>query len=99
VGGTEAATKATGVGYTVAWVSTGKYRITLDDRYKALDSASFSLQATTPGNVKLFVLVHTGLASNRTVDVYAYESGTLADFAALEWVHFSLVLKNTRVSD
>lgn len=99
VGGTETATKATGVGYSVAWVSTGRYRITFDDKFYALESFSYSLQASTPANVKSYVLVHTGLASNRTIDVYAYESGTLTDFAALEWVHFHATLKNTSVED
>lgn len=99
VGGTEEATKATGRGFTVAWVSTGKYRITLDEKYFALEHAGFSMQATTPGNVKAYAWVFTALASNQTVDVYLYESGTLTDIAALEWVHFELTLVKTSAED
>ncbi len=90
VGGTTAVTVVTGTsaGLTWSWVSTGRYRMTWTENPGTFVNATVLFQATTPADVKSFVAVLGAYdATNFRLDIYAYESGSLADLAALEWLN------------
>lgn len=90
VGGSAAVTKTYGPGCTVAYVDTGK--VTLTWATGAHAPGEFiglvgTFQAATPGNVKAYVLVpDTYDTTTCSVELHLFESGTLTDLAASEWL-------------
>lgn len=88
-----------GEGYTVAWVSTGLYRFTLDKKYDSIESCFFNIGDTVPDGVKGFTAhPEADLASNQAFDVEIYNaSQALADLASTQWLDFLFFLKNTGV--
>lgn len=95
VGGTAAVTKTHGRGITVAYVATGRVSITWSENPGTFAGlgGSPAFQATTQADVKSFVGVLGAYASN-TVELRLYESGSLADLAALEWCSLELLFKD-----
>jgi hypothetical protein len=88
-------TKITGrvVGFTVAYVSTGRYRITYAEAYYEQIAVSHGLMATTPGDIAGHTVVF-GVLSGRMQDVYLYNaSDALHDLAALEWISFEATFR------
>lgn len=83
-----------------AWVSTGKYTLTLSDKYAALLAADF--QAISSGGIKHFSFAITSetVASTKiiTFEVYSGATGvapTRADLAATDTLLVELTLSNT----
>lgn len=102
VGGTNAVTKVFGKGMTVTYVSTGVVKISWSDTaenpgtFIGLKSATW--QATTPGDLKGFTVVHEAyVASTRSVLVNIYNSSfTLANLAALNWLTLTWLFTETK---
>ena len=90
VGGTTAVTKVFGKGMTIAYTATGRVTVTwsaTENPGRFLGITGFCFQGTTPGDVDLFQLVHEAYSTSaRTLVLNLYESGSLADLAALEWL-------------
>ena len=91
VGGTTAVTKVYGNGMTIAYTATGRVTVTWSANGARpgtfIGITGFCFQGTTPGDVDLFQLVHEAYSvSARTLVLNMYESGSLADLAALEWL-------------
>ncbi len=91
VGGTAAVTKVYGNGMTIAYTATGRVTVTWSANNPRpgtfIGITGFCFQGTTPGDVDLFQLVHEAYSvSARTLVLNMYESGSLADLAALEWL-------------
>jgi hypothetical protein len=97
VGGTAAVTKVYGKGMSVTYVSTGV--VDLDFSGNVNNPGQFvgmvaTFQATTPADVKSYVVV-PGVYNTTTkkLRLSMYESGTLADLAALEWLACVVLFK------
>lgn len=92
VGGTTAVTKvaATSPGVAVTYISTGV--VDIDWSGNANNPGTFlgmvaTFQATTPADVKSYVVVPGAYnSSTKKLRLSMYESGTLTDLAALEWL-------------
>jgi len=100
VGGSAAVTKVYGRGMSIAYTATGRVTVTWSDETSPpgnfIGVTGFCFQGTTPGDVDLFQLVHEGYtASTRTVVLNMYESGSLADLAALEWLTVTFAFTET----
>mgnify|MGYP003148233690 CR=1 FL=1 len=84
-----------GAGWTVARTGTGKFVITLDDKYPGLLSGQVSLQHNGAGDKK----VHWGIIdiSAKTLEIFNIAGTAAADLAAhaQNHVHFTLILRNT----
>ena len=84
-----------GAGWTVARTGTGKYVITLDDKYPGLLSGQVSLQHNGAGDKK----VHWGAIdiAAKTLEIFSITTASAADLAAhaQNHVHFTLILRNT----
>lgn len=96
VGGSAAVTKVadTGRGMTVTYISTGVVELTWADNPGTFHTCTFGLQATTPGNVKAYVPVAGAYnATTFKLRLYLYESGSLADLDALEWLSVRATFK------
>lgn len=93
VGGTNAVTKVTGTGpgVTVTYISAGIVDLTwatgANSPGACLGVKGYCFQATTPGDVKAYELV-PGVYNTTTctLRLNMYESGTLTNLAALEWL-------------
>jgi hypothetical protein len=91
VGGSSAVTKVYGVGVTVTYISAGIVDLTwatgANNPGICLGVKGACFQATTPGDVKAYVLV-PGVYNTTTctLRLNMYESGTLTNLAALEWL-------------
>jgi hypothetical protein len=100
VGGTTAVTKVFGPSVDVSYTATGRVTLTWSDPAENpgtfIGITGFCFQGTTPGNVDLFQLVHEAYsASARTLVLNMYESGSLADLAALEWLTVTVTFQET----
>lgn len=100
VGDTNAVTAvaATTDGWTIAYTSTGIYTVTVTHQAAkdgaTLISARGWVNATTQGDVKSFVVVPgTYSTTAYTLAFHLFESGSLANLAALEWFNFELVFR------
>jgi hypothetical protein len=100
VGGAAAVTKAAGDGVTVTYTATG--RVTLSWS-AAINPGNFvsivghCFQANTPGDVKNYeVIAEPYNATTRTIILNMYESGTLTDLAALEWLSITFMFQETK---
>jgi hypothetical protein len=91
VGGTNAVTKVYGAGVTVTYISAGIVDLTwatgANNPGACLGIKGQCFQATTPGDVKAYVLV-PGVYNTTTctLRLNMYESGSLTNLAALEWL-------------
>jgi hypothetical protein len=96
VGGTAAVTKTFGPGLTVTYISAGVVDVTVptgaDRPGDFIGVGGYCFEATTPANVKSYVLV-PGVFNTSTgkLRLSMYESGTLTDLAALEWLSVKLL--------
>lgn len=90
VGGTTAVTKVYGQGCSVTYISSGV--VDIDWSGNANNPGEFlgmvaTFQATTPADVKSYVVVPGAYnSSTKKLRLSMYESGTLTDLAALEWL-------------
>lgn len=89
------ATTRLGVGFTVARVGVGVYRLTLSEVYAQLVSAKLLVQLSAFADTNL----HLGAVDlpNRTIDIRVSTAGVAAEIAANanNRVHFSLALRST----
>ena len=90
-----AATKVTGLGYSVAKSATGEYTITLEDRYKALVSATATVQAATAVDLVAQIDNHDVSAATPVVVLNLNAVATPTEPAAVTVVNFLLVLQNS----
>lgn len=90
-----AATKVTGLGYSVAKSATGEYTITLEDRYKALVSATATVQAATAVDLVAQIDNHDVSAATPVVVLNLNAAATPTEPAAVTVVNFLLVLQNS----
>lgn len=100
VGGSAAVTKvsSTGAGVTVTYVGSGVVDLTWSDNQGTFLGLVGTFQATTPADVKSYVLVPGAYdSSTNTIRLSMYESGTLTDLAALEWLTVLAWFKRTNV--
>lgn len=98
LGGTNAVSVAAGgKGMTLAYVSAGRFTLTFSNTYDPGDfiGAVCTFSADTPADVKSYVAVVESYAS-RVVEVFMYESGTLTNLAALEYVTVVLYFSETK---
>jgi hypothetical protein len=94
VGGTNAVTKVRGEGVTVTYISAGVVDLTWSAYAGAgefVGVLGHVFQATTPGDVKAYVLV-PGVynTTTRTLRLSMYESGSVTNLAALEWLNLTV---------
>lgn len=91
-----------GLGITsITWVSTGKYLITLEDKYNALLNADFRVIDSTGLRHYSFSITSQTVSTTKliTVEVYAGASTvapTRADLAATDTLLVTLELSNTQ---
>lgn len=90
-----AATKVSGLGYTVAKSGTGEYTITLSDRYSALVSAVATVQAATAVDLVAQIDNHNVSAATPVVVLNINAGATPTEPAAVTVVNFVLVLQNS----
>lgn len=88
-----AATKVTGLGYSVAKSGTGAYTITLEDAYPACISAVATVQAATA--VDLVAQVSSVDAPGKSVVVKLLTAATAVEPSAVTVVNFCLLLQNS----
>ncbi len=101
VGGTNAVTKVEGEGVTTTYISAGVVDLTFSALAGAgefLGVVGHVFQATTPGDVKAYVLV-PGVynTSTLTLRLSMYESGSVTNLAALEWLNITIAFKKATV--
>lgn len=98
VGGATAATEVAGSeGVTITRTGAGRFTITWSQPHDpgVFIGGTATFQATTPGDVKSYVAV-LGPYASRSIAVNMYESGTLTDLAALEWITCELTFQQTK---
>ena len=100
LGGTNAITEAAaGEGLTATYVSAGRIRLTWSQSQNpgTFIGGTATFMATTPANVKSYVAVFGDYSTSaRTIDVYMYESGTLTNLDAAEWITVVLHFQQTK---
>jgi hypothetical protein len=86
----------TGVGFTPSYVSTGIYRLTLDDAFLGLVSApSLVYQQISSGTDLVHVQIGDVSVANKTIDIITYVAAAKANITAsgiLRRIHFELHL-------
>lgn len=102
VGGSAAVTKVYGKGITVSYISTGIVEFTWSDITMVpgtfLGPGGHTFQATTQANVKNYVAVVGAYnTTTRKLRVHLFESGTLTDLDASEWLTLTLYFKEEAV--
>lgn len=90
-----AATKVTGLGYSVAKSATGEYTITLQDRYPALISAVATTQAATAVDLVAQIDTVDVDSATPTVIINLNAGATPTEPSAVTVVNFVLVLQNS----
>lgn len=90
-----AATKVTGLGYSVAKSATGEYTITLEDQYDALISATATVQAATAVDLVAQIDNHDVTAATPVVVLNLNAAATPTEPSAVTVVNFLLVLQNS----
>ena len=90
-----AATKVSGLGYSVAKSTTGEYTITLEDSYPALIAANFNVEAATPVDLVAQIDNHDVSAATPVVVMNLNAAATPTEPSAVTIVHFSLFLQNS----
>lgn len=98
--GAAAPTKVYGQGVTITRTGVGVYKCTLAEppgKYAMI--SGFTLQATTPGNVKNHSVIFGAYNSTtKSIDVTFWDAAAAAhDLAALEWISFDLEFKDITV--
>lgn len=93
-----AATKISGLRYSVAKSATGEYTITLKDTWNQLVTSYFTIEAGTPVDLVAQLDNHSVSSLPSTVVVNLNSGSTPTEPSAVTVVHFVLVLSNTRVS-
>ena len=87
-------------GWSVAYTSTGKYTITLDDVYSSYLSCTATIAQTTAGD-QYVAIGAIDVTSAKTVEIFNWDvsGNAIADVAAAagSMIHFCLVLKNSSV--
>jgi hypothetical protein len=86
-----AATKVSGLGYSVAKSATGEYTITLEDSYYAVLAATATVQAAVA--VDLVAQVKSAASSSVVVNLLA--GATPTEPSAVTVVNFVLVMQNS----
>lgn len=91
------ATTVKGQGFTVAYTSTGKYTVTLDDTYNDVISLTVTLAQETSGD-QIVSIGAVDVSSAGTIEIFAWDisGAALADIAAASGsnIHFCFVLNN-----
>lgn len=94
-----AATKLTGLGYTVAKSATGEYTLTLSDRYPACLSAVATAQAATPVDLVAQIDTVSVDSATPTVVLNLNAGATPTEPSAVTVVNFVLVLQNSSLPE
>ena len=90
------AIKGAGVSSIAYNAATGKYRITLADKFNSLLMASFLVIDPAAGIDDWEVVIEAeDVASAKTIDIAVFKGGALADMATTEKLKFELSLSNT----
>lgn len=89
-----AATKVTGLGYTVAKTTTGVYTITLEDAYNYCLSALATVQAATAVDL-VAQIKSVDVSSTKTVVIDLNAGATPTEPAAVTVINFCLILQNS----
>lgn len=92
-----AATKVTGLGYSVAKSATGEYTITLEDSYPTLISATATVQAATAVDLVAQIDNADVSAATPVVVLNLNAGATPTEPSAVTVVNFILVLQNSSV--
>lgn len=92
-----AATKVTGLGYSVAKSATGEYTITLEDIYNSVVSMNANLLAATAVDLVPQFKSQT-VSTTKLVVINLNAGATPTEPAAACTVHFSLFLTNSSLS-
>lgn len=102
--GAAAPTEVLGGNVAVSYIGVGQYRLTFADNPGVWcgPNGRPGLQAVTPGDVKAIEVIvgaYTAPTSSARgyVDLFVYDSGTLHDLAANEWITVDLDFKRTGV--
>lgn len=92
VGGTAAVTKTHGPGVTVTRTGTGAYSVTFAENVGVVLSATYGLQATTPGDLAGHTVVFAPYNTTTKVLAFVVYNSSFAahDLAALEWVSLNI---------
>ena len=90
-----AATKVSGLGYSVAKSATGEYTITLEDKYPALISAVATVEAATPVDLVAQIDNHDVDAATPVVVLNLNAGAVPTEPSAVTVVNFVLILQNS----
>ena len=91
-----AATKVSGLGYTVAKTGTGLYTITLEDKYPSLLSVCATAQAAVAVDIVAQIKSHD-VVSTKTIVVSLNAVATPVEPAAVTVINFVVVLQNSSI--
>lgn len=88
----------TGTGYTVAHTSTGKWTVTLGDKYPGILSGSVTIQSSAAADL-IVQLGDIDTTSAKTVVIFLWDisAAAVAD-ATGPIIHFTLNLRNTSLT-
>lgn len=89
-------TSVTGKGYSVARTASGKYTVTLDDKYPGILSATATVASSTVSD-SVAQIGDIDVSSAKTVVIHVQRAGSASENAG-EVVHFCLVLRNTSIT-
>lgn len=89
---------APGVASVTHLGSTGKYRITLDDKYDALLALTANVEdLTTPDDWAVTIDSET-VSSDKRINISIWKGGLLADLTTDEKLHFIACLRNSKIT-
>lgn len=75
--------------------STGKYRVTLDDKYDALLACTGNVEdLTAPDDWS--VTIDSDTVSSKIIDISTWKGGLLADLTTDEKLHLIIALRNSK---
>lgn len=94
---TKAAEDECAAGITVTRTGAGIVKLTFRDMPGQFVGFAAGFQATTPGDVKGHVCVaDTFDETNKLIEFHVFDSGTLHDMSANEWLCLTLKFKRTK---
>lgn len=99
--GSSAVATTAGIGFSVVRTSAGLFTVTLSDSYPGILSGHCSLQLAS-GDDKVVQFGSIDVSTAKTVEIRVWDisDAAVADIAsnANNWIHFTLMLKNTSMS-
>tara|TARA_R110000803_G_C11933295_1_gene315688 strand:- start:21 stop:383 length:363 start_codon:yes stop_codon:yes gene_type:complete len=94
--GTNDPSSLTGKGFTVTHTATGKFTVTLGDKFPGLLSAISNVESSTAGD-HMSQLGDIDVSSAKTIVIHTLTAGTAANLTGQK-VHFCLFLRNTSIT-